>query len=81
MKSTRSNASSAMRQEWNERARKDAFYYVATWRKDWTVETFLESGEEEYLKLVQPVLDARGGMRCRTHDSELRTPFRVGLRS
>jgi SAM-dependent methyltransferase len=59
MKSSRSNASSAMRQEWNERARKDAFYYVATWRKDWTVETFLESGEEEYLRLVQPVLDER----------------------
>jgi SAM-dependent methyltransferase len=59
MKSSKSNASSAMRQEWNERARKDAFYYVATWRQDWTVETFLESGEEEYLKLVQPVLEER----------------------
>lgn len=48
-----------MRQDWNERARKDAFYYVATWRKDWTVETFLESGEEEYRKLVQPALEER----------------------
>ena len=57
MKASKSNASSAMRQDWNERARKDAFYYVATWRQDWTVETFLESGEEEYRKLVQPVLD------------------------
>jgi SAM-dependent methyltransferase len=56
MKAFKRNASSAMRQDWNERARKDAFYYVATWRQDWTVETFLESGEEEYLKLVQPVL-------------------------
>jgi SAM-dependent methyltransferase len=45
-----------MRQDWNERARKDAFYYVATWRQDWTVETFLESGEEDYRKFVQPVL-------------------------
>src|SRR5438046_10030581 len=59
MKASKSNASSAMRQDWNERARKDAFYYVATWRQDWTVETFLESGEEEYRKLVQPVLDER----------------------
>ena len=57
MKAFRSNASAAMRQDWNERARKDAFYYVATWRQDWTVETFLESGEEEYRNLVQPVLD------------------------
>ena len=57
MKASKSNASTAMRQDWNERARKDAFYYVATWRQDWTVETFLESGEEEYRKLVQPVLD------------------------
>jgi SAM-dependent methyltransferase len=45
-----------MRQDWDERARKDAFYYVATWRTDWTVRAFLESGEEDYLKLVQPVL-------------------------
>jgi SAM-dependent methyltransferase len=48
-----------MRQDWNKRARKDAFYYVATWRQDWTVETFLESGEEEYRKLVHPVLNDR----------------------
>jgi SAM-dependent methyltransferase len=57
MKASKSDASTAMRQDWNERARKDAFYYVATWRQDWTVETFLESGEEEYRNLVQPVLD------------------------
>jgi ubiquinone/menaquinone biosynthesis C-methylase UbiE len=57
MKVFKRNASSAMRQDWNTRARKDAFYYVATWRQDWTVETFLESGEEEYIKLVQPALD------------------------
>jgi SAM-dependent methyltransferase len=47
----------AMRRDWDERARKDAFHYVATWRKDWTVEDFQESGEQEYLKLVQPVLN------------------------
>jgi SAM-dependent methyltransferase len=57
MKASKSDASAAMRQDWNERARKDALYYVATWRKDWTVDTFLQSGEEEYLRLVQPVLD------------------------
>lgn len=55
----------AMKRDWDERARKDAFHYVATWRRDWTLEDFQESGEQEYLKLVQPVLnqfqfDAKG---------------------
>jgi SAM-dependent methyltransferase len=45
-----------MRQDWDERARKDAFYYIASWRKDWTEETFFQSGEEDYEKLVAPVL-------------------------
>ena len=45
-----------MRRDWDERARKDAFHYVATWRKDWTRKTFLESGNEEYVKFVEPVL-------------------------
>jgi len=59
MKASKSNASISMRQDWNDRARKDAFYYVATWRQDWTLETFLESGEEQYRELVQPILDER----------------------
>ncbi len=36
-----------MRQDWDERARKDAFHYIASWRKDWTPESFLQSGEED----------------------------------
>jgi len=32
-----------MRQDWDERARKDAFYYIASWRKDWTEESFFQS--------------------------------------
>ena len=24
-----------MLQDWDERARKDAFHYIASWRKDW----------------------------------------------
>jgi hypothetical protein len=59
MKASKSNASIAMRQDWNDRARKDAFYYVATWRQDGTLETFFESGEEQYRELVQPILDER----------------------
>jgi ubiquinone/menaquinone biosynthesis C-methylase UbiE len=46
-----------MRQDWDERARKDAFHYIASWRKDWSPESFFESGEEDYQKLVAPVLE------------------------
>lgn len=46
-----------MRQDWDERARKDAFHYIASWRKDWTPESFFQSGEEDYQQLVAPVLE------------------------
>ena len=46
----------AMRHDWNERARRDAFLYIASWRKDWDEESFLASGDEDYQKLVVPVL-------------------------
>jgi SAM-dependent methyltransferase len=46
-----------MRQDWDERARKDAFHYIASWRKDWTPESFFHSGEEDYGRFVAPVLD------------------------
>jgi SAM-dependent methyltransferase len=49
-----------MRQDWDERARKDAFHYIASWRKDWTPESFFQSGEEDYQQLVVPVFDRRG---------------------
>jgi ubiquinone/menaquinone biosynthesis C-methylase UbiE len=45
-----------MRDDWNERARQDAFLYIASWRKDWDEASFFASGEEDYLKLVAPVL-------------------------
>jgi SAM-dependent methyltransferase len=48
-----------MRQDWDERARKDAFHYIASWRKDWTPESFFQSGEEDYGRLVAPVFDRR----------------------
>jgi ubiquinone/menaquinone biosynthesis C-methylase UbiE len=47
----------SMRQEWDARARKDAFYYIASWRKDWDVSDFLKSGEEDYKRLVKPMLE------------------------
>ena len=46
-----------MRQDWDERARKDAFHYIASWRKDWTPDSFFQSGEEDYQRLVAPVFD------------------------
>ena len=45
-----------MRQDWDERARKDAFHYIGSWRQDWTEESFFQSGEEDYQRLVAPVL-------------------------
>src|SRR5580693_5497368 len=48
----------AMRQDWDERARKDAFYYIASWRKDWDEASFWRSGEEDYQRLVAPRLEA-----------------------
>jgi ubiquinone/menaquinone biosynthesis C-methylase UbiE len=47
----------SMRRDWDERARKDAFYYIASWRKDWDLSGFLQSGEDDYKRLVLPVLE------------------------
>jgi SAM-dependent methyltransferase len=52
---TREKTIDAMRRDWNARARKDAFHYIASWRKDWDVSEFLKSGEEDYEQLVAPV--------------------------
>jgi ubiquinone/menaquinone biosynthesis C-methylase UbiE len=46
-----------MRQDWDERARNDAFHYIASWRQDWTEESFFQSGEEDYQRLVAPVME------------------------
>ena len=41
----------SMRRDWDQRARKDAFYYIASWRKDWDLPGFLQSGDEDYARL------------------------------
>jgi ubiquinone/menaquinone biosynthesis C-methylase UbiE len=51
------NLTESMRQDWDERARKDAFHYIASWRKDWNEESFFQSGEEDYRQLVAPALE------------------------
>lgn len=48
--------SETMRREWDARARKDAFFYIASWRKDWDASGFLRSGDEDYKRLVTPIL-------------------------
>src|SRR5215831_13776575 len=46
----------SMRNDWNKRARQNAFFYIASWRKDWNEQSFFESGESDYQTLVAPVL-------------------------
>jgi len=50
-----------MRRDWDERARKNAFHYIASWRKEWDLDSFLASGEEDVNRLVLPAL-ARCGL-------------------
>jgi len=45
-----------MRRDWDERARQDAFKYIASWREDWDEASFFESGEQDYLRFVDPFL-------------------------
>ena len=54
------NKAEAMRRDWDDRARKNAFHYIASWRKEWDLDSFLASGEEDYLRLVDPVLKRCG---------------------
>ena len=45
-----------MRRDWNERARQDAFLYIASWRDDWDELSFFASGEADYQNMVAPIL-------------------------
>ena len=54
------NKAEAMRRDWDDRARKNAFHYIASWRKEWDLDSFLASGEEDYLRFVDPVLKRCG---------------------
>lgn len=55
-----SQSNNTMRRDWDERARKNAFHYIASWRKDWDLESFLTSGEEDFQRLVAPALTRCG---------------------
>ena len=45
-----------MRRDWDERARRNAFRYIASWRRDWDQVSFFQSGEHDYIRLVHPFL-------------------------
>jgi ubiquinone/menaquinone biosynthesis C-methylase UbiE len=49
-----------IRRDWDERARKNAFHYIASWQKTWDQDSFLASGEDDYSRLVAPILDRCG---------------------
>ena len=53
-------ATNSMRRDWNERARKDAFRYIASWKDDWNEESFFASGEADYERLVEPIVTPLG---------------------
>jgi len=54
------NKTDAMRRDWDDRARKNAFHYIASWREEWDLPSFLASGEEDYSKFVPLVLERCG---------------------
>jgi SAM-dependent methyltransferase len=53
---TDSGVTKAMRKDWDARARKNAFYYIASWRREWDDDSFFSSGEEDFARLVAPAL-------------------------
>ena len=54
------NLTESMRRDWNDRARKNAFHYIASWRQEWDLESFLASGEEDFQRLAEPALSRCG---------------------
>jgi 2-polyprenyl-3-methyl-5-hydroxy-6-metoxy-1,4-benzoquinol methylase len=48
-----------MRKDWDERARQDAMHYIMTDRSDWSLAEFLQSGENDIVRFVDPFLESR----------------------
>ncbi len=49
-----------MRRDWDARARRNAFHYIASWKQKWDLQSFLASGEKDYEALVAPILERCG---------------------
>lgn len=56
MSADTSRIAQSMRRDWDERARKDPYFYIASWKQDWDEESFLRSGEEDYLRFVEATM-------------------------
>ena len=69
---TNERATKSIRQDWDDRARKNAFFYIASWRSDWDRDSFFRSGEEDYSRLVESALNRAG------FESEGKTVVEVG---
>jgi SAM-dependent methyltransferase len=54
------NVTEMMRRDWDDRARRDAFHYIASWKQDWDIDSFLASGEKDYETLVAPMVERCG---------------------
>lgn len=54
------NSAESMRRDWDDRARKNSLYYIASWREEWDLPAFFQSGEEDYERLVAPTLTKFG---------------------
>lgn len=52
-----SGTNKSMRIDWDARAQRDAFHYIASWRKDWDAASFFASGEKDVQELAAPVLE------------------------
>ncbi|MGB8476927.1 MAG: class I SAM-dependent methyltransferase [Candidatus Acidiferrum sp.] len=51
------STSDAMQRDWDERAKKNAFHYIASWQECWDIDSFLTSGERDFQQFVSPVLE------------------------
>ncbi len=49
-----------MNQTARMRRGKNAYHYIASWRREWEREPFLSSGEEDFERLVAPILTRNG---------------------
>lgn len=54
------NVREMMRRDWDDRAQRNAFHYIASWKQDWDIDSFLASGEDDYETLVSPILERCG---------------------
>lgn len=63
-----------MRRDWDERARENAFYYIASSRDDWTPAEFFASGEESVRELVIADRD----VICRGRDPKKMRALEIG---